>query len=207
MRGEERVIADDDMIHASSGRDATARNVGEVVWLEHDDARRRRPLENGGGKRVLRLSLRQGRHLDDIALGHAWRGPNIAHRRLANRQGPGLVEGHGIDAPQCLEVTTSLDDGAFPSGKPNRTQNRERSACSNPAGTRDDDHGDRGAHVPRERERDEGADQREVDEIARVTIRGLLDRRARLLGPFDGLDDLAEAGIAADTLRDHLEQA
>ena len=58
------------------------------------------------------------------------------------------------------------------------------------------------ARVAGQQQGESGAPQREVDEVTRVAVRGLLHRRPRALGALDRLDDLAalEVGKRADVI-------
>src|SRR5262249_52521084 len=84
--------------------------------------------------------------------------------------------------------------------------NRQRGAGSHAAGPGDDDNRYGRERVSRDDECQHGGAQREVDEVGRQSVRGLLDGCPRLLGLFDGLDDLPEDGVPTDPRRTDVER-
>jgi len=127
--------------------------------------------------------------------------------RFAECERPRLVEHHGINPPKRLQMHSALDDGTEACGTADGTKNCQWRAGRYAAGARDDDDGDRRAHVARDQKRERGGGKGEINQITGQTVGEALDGRPRALSLLDNLDDLAVAAVSADALGAHFQRA
>src|SRR4029077_6739313 len=125
---------------------------------------------------------------------------DLADSRSAERERAGLVEDDRLHCGQRLEVDPSFDDRSLPRGAPDTAKDCQRSASGDAARAGDDDYRDRRSDVVRNQKRENCGGYREVNEVTGETIREFLDWCARALSAFHGFHDLAEGGVASDTI-------
>src|ERR1035438_5118706 len=151
--------------------------------------------------------LRDGRGLNYISRVHAWNGNYFGYFRIAERQRSGLIENHGVHLAQRFEVQAALHYGALMGRAADSSEYRKRRTGGDAASSGDDNNRDSGANVVRDQECDYSGGEGEVNQVAGEAVGCFLDRRARLLGVFDGFDDFAEDGVAAKLVRGDLERS
>src|SRR5208283_1811258 len=118
---------------------------------------------------------------------------------------PGFVEENSVDFAKFFEIQAAFDNGALLSGATDGAEDGERRSRSDTAGAGNDDDGNGGADVVRDEKRECGCAKGEIDEVACEAVGDTLDGGAGFFGGFDGFDDFAEGGLAAETFDADLE--
>ncbi len=200
------MVPDDDSFGTYGADDPLARRVIESIGIGGRDAVGLRSTKHGPAQRVLGGQFGDGRRLQKLSLCHAVGRMQRDDLRLAQRERARLVQDDRVDHPEQLDEDAPLDDRTLPSRAPNRPQDRKRCPGGYPACARHDDDGDRRPGIACQDEGQSGRAQREVDEVPGETVGRLLNRCPRLLSALDGLDDLGERRVTADTRRANLER-
>ena len=143
---------------------------------------------------------------------HGFRGggfgrDDLLHLRQSVGQRAGLVEHDGIHAAQDLQIKPAFDDGAEARRTTDGAEDRQGRSRRDAAGAGHDHHGNGRTHVAREQIRERGGAEHKIHEIARHAVGQALHRRARLLGTPHRLDDLPEAGVAAEPFGADLDRS
>jgi len=97
--------------------------------------------------------------------------------------------------PQRFQINSTLDNGALSRGAANRTEDGKRSTRCDATRSSHNDNRYRRPDVVRNEKGEHRRAQREVDQIAGKPVCSLLDGRARMLRPFDRLNNLAESRL------------
>src|SRR4029077_2084750 len=205
--GQQSAIPGENDFAAYPSGDSPAWCVVERVRFDLREAESIGSPHNRGAHWMLGAPFGDRRSLQYRLLRDTVYRANEAYLRRPHGECARLVKGDRVDRPQRLEVASTFDDRARASCAPDRTEHGEGRSGRDPAGAGNDDHGNCGAGISRDGERQRRARQGEIHEIARVPIGGLLHRRARSLRALDSLDDLPEARVAREALSEDLECA
>ena len=197
--------------------DAEAADRPEAVDLPEAELVLARPGEDRRPDRVLAPLLDRAGEVEQLARGHARRRDDLADRRAAGRQRPGLVEHDRVDPVGDLERLAAADEdaGLGAATGPDHDRRRRREAHRARAG--DDEDGDERGQGERQTrlragdepddERGRGDDEDDRHEDLGDPVGEALDRRLRALGALDEVDDPGQRRVAPDTGRAHDERA
>ena len=158
---------------------------------------------------MFRAGFETGGDREQLGVGHAVGGQQIADGRRAARERAGLVERQDLDAAGGLQRRGIVDQDAEPRAAARADHHGGRRREPECAGAGDHEHGD-GVDHPRDgvaapqppAEEGEHAERRDDrDEHAGHAIREALHRCLRRLGVLDEPGDARELGVAADARR------
>ena len=194
------LVADENIGATEFGRDATPGRVGEGGGLADSPPPLSGVSNNGLAKRVFGTQFGRGSSIQNVVGAYSASGDDAVHFRTTEGQRARLVEDHGVDPTQSLQMHAALNDGTKPRRAADAAKNGEGCASGDAAGTGHDDDRDGRIYIAGDEEGQHGGPEREIDEIAGHPVGQALHRGAGFLGPFYRLDDLAVAAIATDPL-------
>src|SRR6185437_14054966 len=136
-------VADKDRPIGDLSGDAATGRVAKARGLDDRASLAARIGEDGLAERVFGTQLGRGRRIEQHLARNAGRRQELLYFGAPERQGPGLVENHRIDAAEGFQMHAALDDGAEAGGAADAAENGKRRAGGDAASAGDDDHRDR----------------------------------------------------------------
>ncbi len=193
----------DDALHAFPG------DRLEILDRLQSDAMVLGAFHDRLGERMLTRTLEAGDQTQQLAFVATY-GDEVDERRLAQGQGPGLVDDQAVDVPQPLDRLGVPEQDAVERALTHGYGDRDRRRQAHRAGAGDDQHGDGvGKRIGEARIRPEigpggegehGDDDHRLDEIRGDHVSQALHRGARALRLRHHLHDAREQRFGADAV-------
>ena len=202
-----RRVAGDDGAPSDSCDDSHARAVLEGVGRPCGRPALAEMLDHGLGQRVLRIGFRRRQQKQQFFFVDSGDSVDALNDGGSRRQRPRLVEDHGFDFGERLEVRAVFDERPAVCRPCDRGENGEGSSGGDSARPRHNDHGDSRRPV---RGRDIGrcrSGERDVDEVGGESVGEPDDRGPRRLRLPDRFDDFAIRGFPSHPLGANFQRA